>query len=106
MSKKKLRVCLCSQCKAFTHLDSNGNSQQGSLIELRAWKQHQANDELKADEEDHLLYTALVVSVAHERGEVALPSRPRDLMGSDEGSQSPGGDGYDQPREVRLNCMV
>ena len=73
-------ACLCSACILLTH-DENGVSQPGLMLDLRKWKEHAANDALRAEEEDHLMYSALMASVsnANPRHD-ALASRPRDLL--------------------------
>ena len=50
----KLKVCLCSVCKNFTHQDAENVVHPGCLIEPRKWKKHAADDELRAAEEDYL----------------------------------------------------
>ena len=75
---KKLRLCLCSICRDLTHLD-NGEYKPGVIVEVRTWKTHAADDELRRFREDHLVYTALVASA----GERPSPHVPRVQDGTD-----------------------
>lgn len=77
MNSKKKRLCLCSKCKILSHKEGTVDK-PGQLVDLRKWKEHAANDELRAAEEDHLLYTALVTATAALKEE-PQPGQAQDI---------------------------
>lgn len=75
--KKKLKLCLCSLCRNLLHRTPTGEK-PGQMLELRLWKTHAADEELRAAEEDYLLHHTLVASVVDPAKDDSLAARPRD----------------------------
>lgn len=48
------------------------------MLELRLWKTHAADDELRAAEDDYLLHRTLVASIVESQEHRSLATRPRD----------------------------
>ena len=71
------KLCLCTDCRVLTH-EVDGQDVSGQMLAYREWKKHAAKDILHEAEEEHLLYSALVVAATPSR-ENTLASRPRDL---------------------------
>ena len=73
---KKPKLCLCSVCKDLFHLE-DGEPHPGIMLNLREWKTHAADDQLREYRGEHLLYSSLVASVIDKR-EPSVAVRPRD----------------------------
>ncbi|PIL35294.1 hypothetical protein GSI_02019 [Ganoderma sinense ZZ0214-1] len=71
--------------------DDNGLSKPGLMLDLHKWKEHAANDTLRDEEEEHVMYAALMTAVsASNAPHDTLEARPRDHTDfGGEGSESP-----------------
>lgn len=79
MGSKKKRLCLCSKCRKLKRQEGEDPDLPGRMIELREYNRHAADDELRAEEADHLFYSTVVATMVNNRDPDALPTRPRDV---------------------------